>query len=373
MWFVRGRVRSTKHKPRPFFMERLPLMLKAEGQKENISLPSQNYQLLLQMINGGWTAQMIHVAAKLGIADLLADGPKPSADLAQTTGTHAPSLYRMLRALASLGIFAEDSQGRFSLTPLAEPLRREAPDSVRGWTIYVGSPQSWRSWEELEYSVTTGLTAFPHVWGMQNWEYRANHPEANADFNQAMTSAAYWRIGPVIAAYDFSGINTLVDVGGGQGAFIARILSHYPAMRGILFDLPHVTAGAARMLQETGVGSRCEIVGGSFLESVPGGGDAYLLSRVIHDWNDEQAALILKNCRQAMGRTSKLLLVEAVIPPGNTPHPGKLTDINMLVSNSGGRERTEAEFGALLDAAGFRLTRIVPTPGDVSVIEGMPA
>jgi hypothetical protein len=345
--------------------------MNADRQKPNFPLPSPNYQILMQMINGFWVSQMIHVAAKLGIADLVADGPKYCADLAEVTGVHAPSLYRLLRALASVGVFAEDEQGRFSLTALAEPLRTGVQDSVRGWAVYIGEAQEWRPWEQLLYSVSTGETAFPHVWGMQSWEYRAQNPDANEAFNEAMTSATFRRIGPVMAAYDFSGINTIVDVGGGYGTFIATILRNNPGMHGILFDLPHVVAGATRVLQEAAVSNRCEIVGGNFMDAMPGGGDAYLLSKVIHDWNDEKAVAILKSCRQAMEANRKLLLVEAVIPPGNTPHPGKLLDINMLVINTGGRERTEAEFQALLAAAGFKLTRIVPTPGEVSVIEGI--
>jgi hypothetical protein len=326
----------------------------------------------MQMINGYWNSQMICVAAKLGIADLVADGPKSSAELAKITGTHAPTLYRLLRALASLGVFAEDDRGRFGLTPLAEPLRTGVPDSLRDWAVFAADVETWRSWEQLLYSVTTGEAAFEHVWGMPNWEYRAHKPEANAIFNAAMISASSRRIGPVMAAYDFSGIRTIVDVGGGHGAFIAAILSAYPTMRGILFDLPHVVAGAEPMLKAAAIASRCEIIGGSFLEAAPGGGDAYLLSKVIHDWGDERAAAILRNCRQVMAVHSRLLLVEAVIPPGNTPHPGKLSDINMLVVNTGGRERTEAEFRALLKAAGFTLARIIPTQGESSVIEGMP-
>ncbi|MGE5775070.1 MAG: methyltransferase, partial [Chloroflexota bacterium] len=321
-----------------------------ETQKPNDTPPSSNQQTLMQMINGYWNSQMICVAAKLGIADLVADGPKSSAELARTTGTHAPTLYRLLRALASLGVFVEDDQGRFGLTPLAEPLRTGVPDSLHDWVVFAAGVEAWRSWEQLSYSVTTGEAAFEHVWGMPNWDYRAQKPEANAIFNAAMISVSSRRIGPVMGAYDFSGIRTLVDVGGGHGAFIAAILSAYPMMRGILFDLPHVIAGAELVLQAAGIAGRCETIGGSFLEAAPGGGDAYLLSKVIHDWGDDLAAVILRNCRQVMTVHSRLLLVEAVIPPGNTPHPGKLADINMLIANSGGRERTEAEFRALFHA-----------------------
>ena len=345
-----------------------------DTQETNVTSPPHTRQTLTQMINGYWKSQMVCVVAKLGIADLVADGPKSCAELAKSTGTHAPSLYRLLRALASLGIFAEDDRGRFGLTPLAEPLRTAVSDSLRGWAVFAGDVETWRAWEQLLYSVRTGEAAFEHVWGMPNWEYRTRNPEANAIFNAAMISSSSRRIGPVIAAYDFSGIRTVVDVGGGHGAFIAAILSAYPTMRGILFDLPHVVAGAQPLLEAASVADRCETMGGSFLEAAPAGGDAYLLSKVIHDWGDDRAAAILMNCRQAMGAHSRLLLVETVIPPGNTPHPGKLGDINMLVANVGGRERTEAEFRTLLTTAGFTLTRIVPTTqAESSVIEGLPA
>jgi hypothetical protein len=271
-----------------------------------------------------------------------------------------------------VGVFAENDEGRFQLTPLAEPLRSDVQDSMCSWAVFMGEAETWRAWEQLEYSVETGETAFPHVWGMDNWEFRAQNPKANDIFNKAMTSASFRRIGPVIAAYDFSDLNTIVDVGGGHGSFIATILKYYPTMQGILFDLPHVVAGAAGVLKDFAVADRCKIVGGSFMDAVPNGGDAYLLSKVIHDWDDDKAVKILKVCRHSMHAGSKLFLIEAVIPPGNAPHTGKLSDINMLVANTGGRERTEAEFRALFGTAGFALTRITPTAEDVSVIEGMP-
>lgn len=235
-----------------------------ETQEPNGTPQSHPQQTLMQMINGHWDSQMIGVAAKLGIADLVADGSKNSAELAKATGTHAPTLYRLLRALSSLGVFAEDDQGRFGLTPLAELLRTGVPDSLHDWAVFSADVEVWRSWEQLSYSVTTGEAAFEYVWGMPNWEYRAHKPEANAIFNAAMISASSRRIGPVMAAYDFSGIRTIVDVGGGHGAFIAAILGAYPTMHGILFDLPHVVAGAELMLKAAGVATRCETIDGSF-------------------------------------------------------------------------------------------------------------
>lgn len=328
---------------------------KDDTPKLTIPLPSQNYQLLMQMIDGYRISQMIHTAAKLGIADLVSDGPKTYYELAEATGAHAPSLYRLLRTLASLEVFAEDDQGRFSLTPLAELLRTGSNESLHDWAIFSGDEQLWPTWEQLAYSVRTGETSFSHVWGMQNWEYRVQNPQANKLFNAAMTSASFGRIGPVIAAYDFTGIQTIVDVGGGRGTFIATILQYYSKMRGILFDLPHVVEGAENTLQKAGVASRCEILGGSFLDSVPAGGDAYLLSKVIHDWDDDQSILIIKRCRQVMKIRDKLLLVETVIPPGNTPHPGKITDIHIA-----GDEfwRARADRGGISGLAGGGRVRI---------------
>lgn len=245
-------------------------------------------QTLSQMINGGWVAQMISVVAKLGIADLLADGAKSSAELAERTGTHARSLYRVLRALASRGVFAEDERGRFTLTPLGELLRTGTSGSVRSWAVLVGDAHHWRPRGDLAHSVATGGDALRHAYGVTNWEYRAQHPEANTLFNHAMTSLSARRVVDVVAAYDFSGIETIVDVGGGHGALIAAILKNYPRMRGILFDLPHVVAGAPQVLEPAGVADRCRLVGGDAFEEVPAGGDAYIMSKVIHDWGDDR-------------------------------------------------------------------------------------
>lgn len=344
------------------------------SQWESLENPSEASPLLtmLQMINGYHVSQMIYVAAKLGIADLLKVGPQGVDELAEATGTHAPSLYRLLRALSSLGVFAEDEHGRFELTPLAEPLQKEFPGSLRPWALLAGDPSFWRMWGDLLYTVQTGKSAFNHVFGMGVWEYRAQHPEVNAIFNDAMTNTSMYQTAAIIAAYDFSEIGTLVDVGGGHGTLIAAILKENPAMRGVLFDLPHVVAGAKDLLNAAGVADRCEIVGGDAFKSVPSGGDAYILKFITHGWDDERAIKILRNCHRAMAEGGKLLLVELVIPPGNSPHHGKFGDFHMLVGSEG-RERTEAEFGALLEKAGFTLTRIVPTQIDLSVIEGIRA
>ncbi len=327
---------------------------------------------LNQLIDGYRITQMIYVAARLGLADVLAAGPQSSGALAERTGTHAPALYRLLRALSSLGIFREEAPDRFALTALAEPLRTGVPGSVRAWAIFSGDPQAWLPWGELAYSVTTGEPAFRHVFGLANWEYRAHHPEANTIFNAAMTSGSGRDIAAILAAYDFARFTTLVDVGGGQGALLTGILQAYPALRGILFDQPHVVDQAAPVLDAAGVADRCAVVGGDFFQGLPPGGDAYLLRRIIHDWDDAESVAILRQCRRAMPAEGTLLLIEGVIQPANRPDFTKLSDINMLVAQ-GGRERTAEEFAALLAEGGFTMTRVLPTEWRSSIIEAVPA
>ncbi len=327
---------------------------------------------LQHLIAGNWVSQAIAVAADLGIADLLADGPKASSELARATGAHPRALYRLLRALAGVGVFTEVEPERFGLTPMAELLRADAPNSLRGMALYLCGEEYWRVWGQLGYSVRTGQPAFEHVHGVGPWEYRTQHPETNAAFNAFMTSLVTQVASAVADAYDFSGLSTVVDVGGSHGALLVAILRAHPALRGVLFDLPHVADGAKGRLEAAGLLDRCEVIGGDMFDGVPEGGDAYILSRVIHDWGDERSVAILTNCRRAMRPAGRLLLVEEVIPPGDTPSYGKLSDLNMLVS-PGGQERTEAEYGALYEAAGFALTRVIPTRSRVSIIEGEPA
>jgi hypothetical protein len=327
---------------------------------------------LQRLINGFRVTQMIGVAAALGLADLVADGPKSSAELAERTGMHAPSLYRLLRALSSLGVFAEDEQQRFGLTPLAALLRSGVPGSLRDWAAFSIDPQLWRAWGELIHSVRTGETAFSHVFGMDVWSYRAQHPESGATFDAAMSSLSGGDIPAILAAYDFSAIQTLVDVGGGHGALITGILQAHPTMLGILFDQPHVLASAASVLAAAGVSDRCALADGDFFTEVPPGGDAYLLRRIIHDWDDARSVAILRNVREAMPEHGRLLLVEGVIQPPNHPDPIKIMDMNMLVM-AGGLERTEGEYRALLAEAGLSLTKVYATRGPSSIIEAVPA
>jgi hypothetical protein len=317
---------------------------------------------LLKMITGYWQAQAIHVAAKLGIADLIEKAPRSAAELAKETKTDPQSLYRLLRALASVEIFAEDEQRRFSLTPLAECLL-DRHGSQRAVAIMMGD-EHFRAWGDVLYSVQTGKPAFDHVHGMGVFDYYSKHPEEAKIFDAAMTGFHGPETQAMVDAYDFSGINTLVDVGGGNGTVISTILRKYPALKGII-------ERAKVSLQLAGLAQRCQTVSGSFFESVPEGGDAYLMRHIIHDWTDEQCRTILGNCRKVMKPGHRLLVIEMVVPPGNEPGLVKFLDLNMLVI-PGGQERTEAEYRQLFASTGFKLTRVVPTTTEVSVIEGAP-
>jgi O-methyltransferase domain/Dimerisation domain len=331
---------------------------------------------MLRMIAGFRVSRAIFIAAKLGLADLLKDGPKTSEALAEVTKTHAPSLYRVMRALASVGIFAEDQQGRFALTPSAATLQSDVPGSLRGWAILVLGDEDYQAWGDLMHTVRTGKTAFNHVFGMGIFQYESQHAEHAKIFDAAMANLVGVYNSAVLADYPFSTINRLVDIGGGDGSLIVAILRANPTMTGVLFDLPHVTEKAKQRIAEAGLESRCEIVSGDAFASLPGGGDAYLLSRVINSFDNQRAIAILQNCRRVITQSSKLLLVERVLPDrvehSIVAQGPVLSDLNMMVI-SGGRERTGAEHRALLEAAGFILTKIIPTQSEVSVIECAPA
>lgn len=327
-------------------------------------------QHLVQLIFGKWVSMAVAVAAKLRLADKLAAGPKSADELADETNTHAPSLYRLLRALASVGVFASDAAGKFRLTPVGELLRTGVKGSMRGVADYCGAMWSWRAWEAAEVSVRTGRTAFNEVFGEGIFDYLGKHPDESAAFNEGMTGFSAVEADAVAAAYDFGGFGTLVDVGGGHGHLLATILKKTPKLRGVVFDAPHVVVGAAPLLKEMGVADRCTAEGGDFFKSVPAGGDAYILKHIIHDWNDADCGRILRNVRAVSKPGTKLLLVELVIPPGDDPHPGKILDLEMLIVASG-KERTEAEYAKLVADAGFRLTRVVPTQSPASVVEAV--
>ncbi len=327
---------------------------------------------LWQMLNAFEKSRAIQVAAILGIADLLAGGPRDVDDLATATATHAPTLYRLLRALASVGVFVEDPHARFGLTPGAEYLRSDVADSVRDWAIMVGGQSFWSSWNGLLDSVRTGDTAFQKLrGGMTNWQYRARHPGEGAVFDAAMTARSGAIVAAIATGYDFSQFGVLADIGAGHGVLLAAILSANAAMHGILFDQPHVVADAPAVLQRARIANRCEVVGGDFFECIPSGADAYLLKSILHDWDDAHATRILERCRDAMAPAAKLLVVELVIRP-NEPDPETMfTDLRMLVMN-GGRERTADDFHELFGAAGFRLCNIIRTQSLGCIIEGVP-
>ena len=324
---------------------------------------------MLQMISGFWISRAIYIAAKLGLADHLREGHKTAEDLAAATGTHAPSLYRVLRALASVGVFAEDEKTGFRLTPLSETLRTDVRGSLRAFATVELGEEHYPAWGELLHSVKTGEIAFDRAFHMPVWKFFEQNPENAKTFNDAMTGLTLAVNDAVLSSYNFSYISKIVDVGGGHGSLIASILKANPKMKGVVFDAPSVAAGAQSRIEVEGIANRCEVVAGDFFQSVPGGGDAYILKWIIHDWDDERSITILKNCYRAMTKNGKLLLVEAVVPHGSEPHFSKFIDLNMLVM-TGGRERTENEYRTLLEASGFKLTRIVPTESAMSVVEG---
>ena len=325
---------------------------------------------LVRLFRGFWVSRAIYVAVQLGIADLLADGPRTLADLATSTSTHAPSLYRTLRLLAAEGVFAETEDGRFELTPRAAVLRQGSPARLQ--VLFLGRPASWHAAGDLSETVRTGETAFERVHGMDFFEYNRQHPDDQALFDQLMTSQTRPVARAVAEKYDFASMASIIDVGGGQGVSAIEILTAHPHLKAAVFDQPAVAAQAVAAIAEAGLSQRCEATGGDFFASVPDGHDAYLLKYILHDWDDEECVAILRSCRKAMGAGSRLLVVEAIMPPGNEPSFGKTQDINMLI-NVGGRERTEAEFRALYTAAGFELTRSIPVMGELHIIEGVPS
>ena len=334
--------------------------------------PKAPHAQLIEMATAHWISRIIYVAAKLGLADYLAGGAKSADELAGPTGTHAPSLYRLMRTLAHLGILGEDATQCFTLTPLGEALKKNAPGCAYATILTFGSDWCANGFGEMLYSVQTGKSGVEKYLGMPVFDWFGKNPELASLFSQTMVGFHGAEPAAVAAGYDFSSMKTIVDVGGATGHLLTTVLGHAPAARGILYDLPHVVRDAPALIQSRGLTDRVSLEGGSFFERVPAGGDAYLLSHVIHDWSEAQCLTILGHCRRAMNPGGRLLLIEMVLPPGNTPHPGKLLDMVMLVG-PGGQERTAQEYEKLLGKAGFRLTRIVPTESAVSIIEAVPA
>jgi hypothetical protein len=324
----------------------------------------------LRLLGEGFqVAQGISVAARLGVADHLAGGPRSSDELAALVDAHPGALYRLLRALATVGVLIEDDERRFALTPIGEGLRSDVEGSLAGWIGFIAAPTLWQAWGDLEHSVRTGANAFQHVYGEDVWTYRSTRPEASAAFDRAMASLSSQDRHAL--TYDFTAFGVIADIGGGTGAFLGRVLASAPDARGVLFDLPHVLAGAAAVLAAAGVDDRCEMVAGSFFDRVPAGADAYVLRAVIHDWEDDDAIRILAAVRRAIPDHGRVLLVERVVEGPNEGRAAKWSDLNMLVA-PGGRERTQAEFATLLTQGGFRPTRTVPGPTH-SFVEAVPA
>lgn len=328
--------------------------------------------ILMQMVGGAFVSQAVSLAAKLGIADLLKEKPKAVSELAAETKTHERSLYRLLRCLASVGVFAETGSQVFSLTPLAELLRADAPNSLRDAAIFMGEEWHWRVYGGMEYSVQTGKPAWGQIHGAEVFEYFEQNPEQGEIFNRAMTNLSLMAIPAITEAYDFSSIQTLADIAGGHGLLLAGVLKTNPQLKGMLFDMSSVIEGATALLEREGVAERVELARGNFFESVPAGADAYMMKHIIHDWDDERCIKILKNIHAVLPESGKVLIVEMVIAEGNEPHFGKIQDMEMLVS-PGGVERTEAEYRELLAQAGFKLTRIVPTKSPLSIVEAVKA
>ena len=324
--------------------------------------------VLRRMIDGYQLSQALYVVATLGVADLLVGGPRTSTELAEEVGAHPVALYRVLRALASVGVFHELDGAWFTLTSLGDCLRSDAPEPVGAWAAFVGRSYRWQAWAHLLDSVRTGEYAFRQVHGLSGWDFRVRNPEENAIFDRAMTDLSRRASLAIVEAYDFGRHTTLVDVGGGRGALLAAILSRYPAVRGIVFDLPHVVAESPLLLEAAGVADRCQVVGGNFFDSVPAGADAYLLKTVLHDWGDEHAIRILRACRQASSTSGALVIIEWDLGPRNGARDAKFSDLEMLVGN-GGLERSLDQYSALLTRCGFHLERSSKTRIGFSVLE----
>lgn len=320
------------------------------------------------MLAGHFVAECLHVVAVLGVADLLAKAPKSIEAIASATGCHQLSLYRLMRTLASVGVFTESMPGQFQLTALGETLRSDVAGSLRDKAIFEISAPIWSAWGSLLDALRSGAPSFPEVHGATVYEYLAKHAELGAVFNRFMTAQSQLQNEAIVDAYDFSGVRTLVDVGGGHGATLAAVLKRYPLMRGILFDLPEVVATA--QFETSDVAARCDVLGGNMLESIPTGGDTYMIKRAMMDKTDDEAIAVLRNCIAAINGAGRILVIDPMLPSTAEPHLNWLTDMLMLVVTRG-RCRTEAEFRELFCMVGLTLERIVPTNSSNFVIEGV--
>ena len=326
---------------------------------------------LLELASGFTATHALYAAAKLGIADVLANGPLSADDVAAEVGSNPDTTHRLLRACAAFGVFREGPDGRFGLTPLANGLRSGTRDSMLPVILMLGDPRYQRTWGQLPHTVETGMPGAEEALGKPMWDYLDHHPDFAATFNDAMTRLTALDWPAVEAAYDFTKFSTIIDIGGGHGQLLALMLDAAPSAKGVLLEREVIVGDAEDHLREAGVLPRCRIDAGSFFETAPRDGDLYVMRRVVHDFDDEQAAAILANVHRHMPTGSILLLLESVVPPGNTPHFAKLLDLDMMIF-VGGRERTEQEFATLLGRAGFRLTRVIPTISTISLIEAVP-
>ncbi|MFD9443868.1 ArsR family transcriptional regulator [Streptomyces sp. NPDC060006] len=325
---------------------------------------------MMQVLMGAFVAQSVSVAARFGVPDALAEGPLHVDEIAERVGAHAPTLYRLLRVLGDADVLTETQGRHFALAPMGQTLRSDAPASLKGLAVLFGSEFHRAAWSGLHESVRTGESAFARVHGEPQFDYYRSRPEEAAIFDDAMSSVAS-AIYATLSVYDFGKFATVADIGGGNGKYITGILAAHPEVRGVLFDLPDVVDRAKEVIAEAGVEQRCVTVGGSFFEDVPGGADAYVLSAVLHDWDDERAGQILRRVREAMPAHAVLLVSEPVLPDGPERSIGKLLDLETLIGTTG-RQRTESEFRALFEAAGFRLTQVIRSDGPDCLVEGLP-
>jgi SAM-dependent methyltransferase len=344
----------------------------AKSRAKRVS-PLRPYEALFQMIVGKWISQAIGTIVELGVPDQLARGARQCRDVAREAGVSEDGLYRLLRALASMGLFAESANRRFRLTSMGQVLRSDHPQSLAGYARFTAHDITWRPWGQLNYSVKTGMPAFDHVFNTPIFEHFSRNPEAAAVFDDAMTSISAMEAQATSDAYDFKGIGTIMDVAGGHGLLLATVLRRHKKMGGVLFDLPHVAAGANATFTRAGITGRVRIESGDFFKELPSGADAIMMKHILHDWDDDSATRILQACHRALGKRGKVLIVDPVVPPGNTPHYGKLLDLEMLVLTPRGRERTKVEFAKLLQGAGFRLARVIATESPLSIIEAVSA
>jgi hypothetical protein len=331
------------------------------------------YDVLFQMVIGKWISQAVGTIVEIGIPDQLAKGARQCGDIAREAGVSEDGLYRLLRALASVGLFAEGADRQFRLTGMGHLLRSDHPESLAGYARFTAHDVTWRPWGLLSYSVKTGMPAFDHVFNASIFEYFSRNPEVAAVFDDAMTSISAMEARATSDAYDFKGIERLMDVAGGHGLLLATVLRRHKRMRGVLFDLPHVAANAAVTFTRAGITGRVRIESGDFFKELPSGANAIIMKHILHDWDDDSATRILQACHRALGTQGKVLIVDPVVPPSNVPHYGKLLDLEMLVLTPRGRERTKAEFAKLLRGAGFRLSRVIPTESPLSIVEAVKA